>query len=684
MSDDEDSKDVRIVKRKLPAPTSSSQALIPTTATPSSTSSLIRSLVLGGSASVVSRMKRHGTPSEPASTSTSVTPAKRPGGSSIFSPQNRLKRLHSDSNGTSRDTESSTSSQHHSHASYKPSVPSNIRSLPMPNLPKPLLARRPSSDKAPVASSIVRLPIRQRSSIAEHKPLSDKVSALGMGTFPQANLTCVRLGNITEFKKPGMVIQFGPDRFILSIDKNITKIPYERLKSLEFDAKGAVKILIIQTTESLPPTSVLQAYYDPHHDSKKAKKIFLLLDTEADTIREYSSRIKRMQIDVQELTHVPDYAEKIFAGNIESSSEAEASGTSKGSEENEPSSQTKKVSSPKPNDNDTLFQFPFQSNGRSKSIAVHVGDMSRLKEGEFLNDTLIEFGLKHVYANLESTNPELAEKTYIFNSFFYERLVSGTGKGISYDSVKSWTNKIDLFSKKYIIIPINDSMHWILAIITNPGLLLKDNDNSSRSSPTQDQTDEPEGKSSLLPSSSAEPSQDVPQNTSTSASSPSTKPTKDETTVNQRKKLRSLTPCQDAEAKPYILVLDSLGNAHTSVSKSLRSYLQQELLARKGVQQTIDSKNVPGKLAKCPQQENFCDCGLFVLHYAEVFLKHPGPLLDEIVNKKDESSKYWTSDDLANKREKYREIMISLAGEYKKFLSTQQQTKNTKKATTGS
>lgn len=50
--------------------------------------------------------------------------------------------------------------------------------------------------------------------------------------------------------------------------------------------------------------------------------------------------------------------------------------------------------------------------------------------------------------------------------------------------------------------------------------------------------------------------------------------------------------------RPYILVLDSLGGPHNGVFRSLRGYLQQELLARKSIERTIDAKEVPGKLAK--------------------------------------------------------------------------------------
>lgn len=49
---------------------------------------------------------------------------------------------------------------------------------------------------------------------------------------------------------------------------------------------------------------------------------------------------------------------------------------------------------------------------------------------------------------------------------------------------------------------------------------------------------------------------------------------------------------------PYIVILDSLGGYHPAVSKALRSYLQQELSARKGIKRTLSMNDVIGKYAK--------------------------------------------------------------------------------------
>ncbi|KAF9357203.1 hypothetical protein BGX26_004076 [Mortierella sp. AD094] len=493
-----------------------------------------------------------------------------------------------------------------------------------------------------------------------------------------------------------MSIQFGPDRLIINIDKNITRISHLNLKSVEYNADGDLVILKIQTEDPLLSTSILEPYYDPTPNSGKAKKITLFIKCDALFIEEQLKKFSEKNINT---SHLPSEIAAKIRSMDSRSIKADASSASTGN--NGTANRTSQ-------ENETLFLFPFKSSSKSKSIAIQSEDMSRLNEGEFLNDTLIEFGLKHVYANVETRNPDLADKTYIFNSFFYERLLTKSGKSIQYDSVKSWTNKIDLFSKKYIIIPIHEkyvyswnhreiavfmihygrfnhytafSLHWYLAIITNPGLLLKTTEDIEPSSSPQmslsyltfdsnvniDAIASPSlsnGDSAKLPE-ELETKNLLRNESSISREAPSS-PRRDDGPGSQKRKLRSTTPSIATPVDPE--------------ERSLRLYLQQELLARKNIERSVDSKDVPGKLAKCPQQENFCDCGLFLLHYAEVFLKHPGPMLNGIVNRGDDMNKYWSVGDLAQKREKYREIMISLTEQYKSYLFSQKQIEQIKEA----
>lgn len=101
------------------------------------------------------------------------------------------------------------------------------------------------------------------------------------------------------------------------------------------------------------------------------------------------------------------------------------------------------------------------------AVNITNGDLKRLRPGEFLNDTLIEFGLKRWHKTLENDEPELASQIHIFSSFFYKKLnIKNHDEG--FQSVRRWTLKMDIFSKRFIIIPINENLHWYLAIIYLP------------------------------------------------------------------------------------------------------------------------------------------------------------------------------------------------------------------------
>ena len=62
-------------------------------------------------------------------------------------------------------------------------------------------------------------------------------------------------------------------------------------------------------------------------------------------------------------------------------------------------------------------------------------------------------------------------RVHVFSSFFYTRLQEGTAVSCSraYDNVKRWTRGVDIFDKDFLFIPVNQNVHWSLAVICNPG-----------------------------------------------------------------------------------------------------------------------------------------------------------------------------------------------------------------------
>ncbi|TCD69028.1 hypothetical protein EIP91_009091 [Steccherinum ochraceum] len=124
---------------------------------------------------------------------------------------------------------------------------------------------------------------------------------------------------------------------------------------------------------------------------------------------------------------------------------------------------------PSPDADELLLVYPFTGPG---AVNVTRGDLKRLEPNQYLNDILIEFGLKLWLADLRATNPELADQVHLFGSYFYQKL-NVRNKEQGYQSVRKWTSRIDIFSKKYLIVPINEHLHWYLAIICNPEYTLR-------------------------------------------------------------------------------------------------------------------------------------------------------------------------------------------------------------------
>ncbi|KAI8886654.1 cysteine proteinase, partial [Backusella circina FSU 941] len=67
------------------------------------------------------------------------------------------------------------------------------------------------------------------------------------------------------------------------------------------------------------------------------------------------------------------------------------------------------------------------------------------------------------------------DSIYVFSSFFFTRLTQSDESSprkqttaIKYEKVQRWTDKVNIFEKKYIVIPIEQAYHWFLAIIINP------------------------------------------------------------------------------------------------------------------------------------------------------------------------------------------------------------------------
>ncbi|XP_024527147.1 ubiquitin-like-specific protease 1D [Selaginella moellendorffii] len=116
---------------------------------------------------------------------------------------------------------------------------------------------------------------------------------------------------------------------------------------------------------------------------------------------------------------------------------------------------------------DLNMKIAYPSKDDPDALEVYYGDFSRLQPAEFLNDTVIDFYIK--YLQREAIDAERKEKFHFYSSFFFKKLSEAfdtEAKQVeAFSKLRKWTKGIDIFSKSYLFLPINDRLHWSLAIV---------------------------------------------------------------------------------------------------------------------------------------------------------------------------------------------------------------------------
>jgi Ulp1 family protease len=97
------------------------------------------------------------------------------------------------------------------------------------------------------------------------------------------------------------------------------------------------------------------------------------------------------------------------------------------------------------------------------AVTVKHHDLERLEFKKMFNDVLVMLKMRIIFDKI----PEWKQKKiYLFDTYFYDKLVEGKNHNDAYNKVKRWTKKIDIFAYDYILIPINQSLHWSLFVIS--------------------------------------------------------------------------------------------------------------------------------------------------------------------------------------------------------------------------
>jgi Ulp1 family protease len=87
----------------------------------------------------------------------------------------------------------------------------------------------------------------------------------------------------------------------------------------------------------------------------------------------------------------------------------------------------------------------------------------------------------------------------------------------------------------------------------------------------------------------------------------------------------------DPVPKPILMYCDSLGNGpNPAIVRKVREFVERRYKLEYGEDVIMNNQALPLKPATLPNQNNYCDCGVYILQYAEeiiqLLLKHPDGL----------------------------------------------------------
>ena len=143
-----------------------------------------------------------------------------------------------------------------------------------------------------------------------------------------------------------------------------------------------------------------------------------------------------------------------------------------------------------------LFQYPHDD---AAGIVFTRADYECFLPNAPLNRTAVEFGLRLMVADA-SRSPlafpdlctptpdpafgDIARHVHVFSTDFFSMLSLDNKRGKlkadsseaalrAYERVERWTRGVDVFAKKFLLVPVLEDQHWSLAIICHPGLLAR-------------------------------------------------------------------------------------------------------------------------------------------------------------------------------------------------------------------
>ncbi|KFM79370.1 Sentrin-specific protease 7, partial [Stegodyphus mimosarum] len=235
-----------------------------------------------------------------------------------------------------------------------------------------------------------------------------------------------------------------------------------------------------------------------------------------------------------------------------------------------------------------------------------------------------------------------------------------------HSQVKTWTRHVDIFSKDYIIIPVNQYGHWYLAIICFPGQVP---DAANAPAKSDAKVSEPagnvtstDGQDDSVKTATKENYQ-MQGESSTNCDSlyEGKKPPDSEELIPEASDSSTRSDGNHGSQRletPCIFIFDSLSRASRwGTAAILRDYLEVEWKVKKGTTKIFDHNTMQRYIMRCPQQTNLHDCGVYLLQYFENFFQNPNLCFGNPVP---DLSNWFTEEVVRNKRQQLMELILSL------------------------
>ncbi|CAL4947543.1 unnamed protein product [Urochloa decumbens] len=108
----------------------------------------------------------------------------------------------------------------------------------------------------------------------------------------------------------------------------------------------------------------------------------------------------------------------------------------------------------------------YPSRTDPEAVELTYSDMKCLQPEEYLKSPVINFFLQYL------KNSRSRRDLYMFNTYFYSKLeeaLSALGdRDTQFSKLRRWWRSVDIFKKAYIILPINETIHWSLIVVCMP------------------------------------------------------------------------------------------------------------------------------------------------------------------------------------------------------------------------